>query len=150
MPHSIRTLRDPQWTREDGESSPADSVHISVLAEGYLESESEIFFADVARHVNEVFFAEGAAFKSLQPFLSVHAIMVASESAGVGTLDDARGGGLRTKARRARRGHSTAFSLQREDGPLRTVAPPGSGRDVYRKAKQICAAMAPVVSASPR
>ena len=36
-----------------------------------------------------------------------------------------------------------AFSLRREDGPLRTVAPPGSGRDVYRKAKRVCAAVAP-------
>ena len=36
-------------------------------------------------------------------------------------------------------------SLRREDGPLRTIAPPGSGQAVYRKAQRVaCDAAAQV------
>jgi hypothetical protein len=155
----LRTLRSPWYgaEKDGGDIAQRDTVHISILAEGYRAGESEVFFGDAARLAEEVFFAADAPFRSLKPLLSVHAVMVVSEDAGVEPLEEAAAAAAAAAAaRRLRRNdektnnnnrrrhhHSTAFSLRREDGPLRTVAPPGSGRDVYRKAKRVCAAVAP-------
>jgi hypothetical protein len=145
---SVRTL-----TPGSAHASPRDVVHVTILAEAYTAAQENEFYADCARLVDEVFLAPTAAFASLAPLLAVHAVHVASEAGSLPNAYD-RGGSSGGKASGKAHRHepkktphpptkTTAFNLRREDGPLRTVAPPDSGRPEYAKARRVCNAAAP-------
>ena len=126
------------------ENDVEDILHIAILAEGYQQNEASSFLQDVRRLVHECIFDDGAAFSSLAAFFAVHAIMVPSKDSGVfQQIENTDDSPQLRGAKATRRRHSTAFSLRREDGPLRTVAPPGSGLKAYGKAKRICSELAP-------
>ena len=135
----VRTLTPARG----GGSHPADFVHVTLIAEAYTAAEADVFFADAARLVHECFLAPGAAFASLMPLLAVHAVHAISDSGALpieyGRSSGGGGGNLRGAAALS----TTAFGLRREDGPLRTVAPPGSGRKAYALARAVCGAWAP-------
>jgi hypothetical protein len=128
--------------------APHDVVHITILAEAYTAAQEEEFYRDCQRLVNEVFLAPSAAFQSLAPMLAVHAVHVTSNSGALPHVYANQGGGGKMYSQehtimQANYAKTTAFNLRREDGPLRTVAPPGRGQKEYAKARRICKAAAP-------
>lgn len=134
--------------------APTDLVHVTLIAEAYTSQMQVDFFNDMSKLVNESFLSSGSAFESLLPLLAVHAIHVPSESASIPNDFDEHQSG-RSRKRVGLRGNKgptggagTFFGLRREDGPLRTVAPPGNGRKAYSKAKQVCAESAWAVAAA--
>jgi len=142
---SMRTL-----TPGNANVAPDDVVHITILAEAYTAAQEEEFYRDCTRLVDEVFLAPSAAFVSLVPLLAVHAIHVASDTGALPHTYGDQGGSGKTRGQKYKKlqansasKKSTAFNLRREDGPLRTVAPPGRGQKEYAKARRICDAAAP-------
>ena len=118
MSPSLRTLIRPGSDPRDVEDG---LVHVVLVSEAYTEEQRDEFFDDAERLVRECFLEAESAFHSLLPLLEVHALHVASATSTLplayeGQQPKLRGGG---KA-------ATAFGLRREDGPLRTVAPPGN------------------------
>ena len=85
-----------------------DRVDIVFLSEAYLDTQRDLFFDDVARLIEDVFFGPDAPFLSLSPFISIHALFQPSDREGVPSV----GFGPANRARHQQlrgRSSSTAF-----------------------------------------